>query len=51
MPSAFSIFILKMIALFAQSITLGTLDHFRHFILFKFLKKFAQKTQKSEIRD
>jgi len=43
MPSAFSIFILKMIARFAQSTTLGTLDHFSHFTLFEFLKKFAKK--------
>jgi len=50
MPSALSIFILKMIARFAQSITLGILDHFSHFTLFEFLKKFAKKTQKSKIR-
>jgi len=49
MPSAFSIFMLKMIARFAQSTTLGTLDHFSHFILFEFLKKVCQKNTK--IRD
>jgi len=51
MPSAFSIFILKMIARFAQSTTLGNLDHFSHFTFFEFLKKFAQKIQNSEIRN
>ena len=49
MPSALSIFILKMIARLAQSTTLGTLDHFSHFTLFKFLKLFAKKNTK--IRD
>jgi len=33
MPSALSILILKMIARLAQSLTLGTLDHFSHFTL------------------
>jgi len=42
---------LKMIAHFAQSTILGTLDHFSHFTLFEFLKKFAKKIQKSEIRN
>jgi len=51
MPSAFSISILKMLARFAQSITLGTLDHFGHFTLFEFLKYFAKKSQKPEIRN
>jgi len=51
MPSAFSIFMIKMIARFAQSITLGTLDHFSDFTLFEFLKLFAKKTQKLEIRN
>jgi len=51
MPSAFSILILKMIAHFAQSITLGTLDHFSHFTRFEFLKLFAKKTQGSEIKN
>jgi len=51
MPSAFSIFILKMIARFAQSTTLGILDHFSHLTLFEFLKYFAKNTQKSEIRN
>jgi hypothetical protein len=36
MPSAFSIFMLKIIARFAQSKTLGTLDHLSHFTLFEF---------------
>jgi hypothetical protein len=51
MPAAFSFFILLMIAHFAQSITLGTLDHFSHFTLFKFLKLFAKKTQYPELRN
>jgi len=44
MPSAFSIFILKMIALFTMPSILGTLDHFSHFTCSEFLKKFAKKT-------
>jgi len=53
MVNAFGIvnFYIKMIARFAQSSILGTLDHFSHFTLFEFLKYFAQKTQKSEIKN
>jgi hypothetical protein len=29
----------------------GTLDHFSHFTLFKFLKLFAKKTQYPELRN
>jgi len=58
MPPALSILILnlilKMIARIAQSLTLGTLDHFRHFkpilleshTLFKFYFLFVQLYKK-----
>jgi len=39
-----------MIARFAQSITLGALDHFSHFTFFEFLKYFDKKTQKLKIK-
>jgi len=52
MVNAFGIFnfYVKNNRTFHASTTLGTLDHFSHSTLFEFLKKFAQKTQKSEIK-